>query len=150
VPSPKIDARTVAPAALKVEWPDAYSGKAGVTSNGTQLAAEVAAEFTVFAIGIAWIGRLGTIGILTSQSAIAESARAVFIMANIRTFADRLNPFLLRNDLSDGVPDAGWGRRADTPAPELGDSAFDQPCASSRSPSQGSPPGSASRPRFAN
>ena len=90
--SPKIDARTVAAAELKVEWPDAYSGKAGVTSSGVQLSADVAAELTEFASGMAWIGRQDPYVYFTSQSAIAASASAVFRMANIRTLADRLRP----------------------------------------------------------
>ena len=54
---PKIESSTVAPAELRVAWPAAYSGKAGVISNGVQPGSEIAAELTALASCTAWIGR---------------------------------------------------------------------------------------------
>ena len=42
--SPNAAIKTVAAASLKVEWPDTYSGCAGVTRNGVQSAAVLNAD----------------------------------------------------------------------------------------------------------
>src|SRR5437762_2113747 len=61
VPLPKMLASTVAAAPLTVEWPEGYSGKAGVVSSGVQLGSAVVSGLpSVSASGIAVTGRQKT------------------------------------------------------------------------------------------
>src|SRR5687767_13125913 len=85
---PKNAARTAAPAALNVLWPDVYSGNGGVTRSGVH-----SASFTVSSRGsrsplrIAVIGRQKWKVYLQSQDTIAASASAMFKSAKSRAFS---------------------------------------------------------------
>ena len=61
VPLPKVLARTVAAAPLRLEWPEGYSGWAGVIRSGVQLGSAVVSGLpSVSASGIAVTGRQKT------------------------------------------------------------------------------------------
>jgi hypothetical protein len=81
--SPKSAASTVAAALPMVEWPDEYSGKAGVTSNGDQSGSVRRMAVT---------GRQKVYVYFVSQQAITASAIARFSIASARAFSDRSVP----------------------------------------------------------
>jgi hypothetical protein len=98
VSSPKASARVNAAAPLTVEWPDGYSGYAGVpdgntSSKGSQAGSGPTAPLPV---RIAVIVRQNTYRYLPSQQAIPASAMDTFSTANNRAFAVRESPALLR------------------------------------------------------
>src|SRR5689334_9479881 len=77
--SPKTAASTTAAAPLTVEWPDGYSGCAGVGISGVQVGSEAR---------IAVIGRQKTYWYFASQHAMAASAIATFSSAIRRAFSE--------------------------------------------------------------
>src|SRR5205814_8568946 len=86
--SPNFGLSMNAAAPLTVEWPDGYSGCAGVPgSQGIQ----AASEFTLPGSRMAVIGRQNTYRYLLSQHAIPASAMATFISANKCAFCDRVS-----------------------------------------------------------
>src|SRR5688572_26509465 len=90
---PKNAARTAAPAALNVLWPDVYSGNGGVTRSGVQ-----PASFSVSARGSRSPPRMAVIGLqkwkvyLQSHDTIAASASAMFSTAKSRAFCSSVRP----------------------------------------------------------
>src|SRR6267143_4454873 len=91
---PKVAARIVAAAELKVEWPETYSGCDGVMRSGVQVPSTVvAALLSKSALWIASIGRHSPYAYFASHAAMAESASATFSCANSRTLAERLVPW---------------------------------------------------------
>src|SRR5512133_164353 len=89
VSSPKAAAKTKAAAPLTVEWPEGYSGCAGVpagkkSSQGVQ----VGSGFELEGSRIAVMGRQKLNRYLESQHAIAASAMATFSKANRRAFCE--------------------------------------------------------------
>src|SRR5882757_1294660 len=83
--SPKCCASTPAAAPLTHEWPEGYSGCAGVANNGNQVGSAVVAGLpSVSGRGIAVIGRQKTYVYFASQHPMAASAMAKFNSANNR------------------------------------------------------------------
>ena len=79
---------------LKVEWPETYSGKGGVTSSDVQLAsAAVWSLPSVSASRIAVIGLQKPKSYFVFQATMAASARPTFSSANRRAFSETLLPW---------------------------------------------------------
>ena len=94
--SPNAAASTLDAAALKVLWPETYSGCGGVISSGRHASStEVAALLSRSASWMAVSGRHKPKLYLASQQAMAASARATFNWANSRALALRLLPWVV-------------------------------------------------------
>src|SRR5882724_4667057 len=82
---PKKSGSTVAPAPLKVLWPEVYSGNGGVTSKGIQFSSGSAKAIAV-------TGRQKSKVYFASHAQIAASAMAMFKRANNLAFSSSVLP----------------------------------------------------------